>query len=94
MDMGNLDGEIGFPVAKQLPGKGEIQPNEIPTGKQVSYLYKGPYAQMETAYGTIAKWMEAQGHVPTGIVYEFYYNSPMEVPESELLTKIVFPVVK
>jgi hypothetical protein len=28
--------------------------------------------------------------VPAGVVYEYYYNSPMEVPESELLTKIEF----
>ncbi len=27
---------------------------------------------------------------PTGVVYEYYYNSPGEIPESELLTKVEF----
>jgi effector-binding domain-containing protein len=94
MDMENLDVEMGFPVAKRLPGKGEVQPSEIPAGKRVSYMYKGPYPQMESAYNALTEWMKNNGHVPTGMVYELYYNSPQEVPESELLTKIVFPLVK
>jgi effector-binding domain-containing protein len=38
------------------------------------------------------KWMTENGHQPTGIVYEFYLNSPMEVSEDELLTRVVFPL--
>ena len=45
---------------------------------------------MGPTYEAMAKWMNDNGHQPTGVVYEFYNNSPMEVPESELLTKIVF----
>lgn len=92
MDMENLDVEMGFPVAKPLAGRGEIKLSEIPAGKQVSCLYKGPYSQMEPVYNAITQWMNERGHVPTGVCYEFYYNSPMDVPESELLTKIVFPL--
>lgn len=92
MDMENLDVEIGFPVAKPIEGKGEVLSGQIPAGKQVSHLYKGPYAQMEPVYNALTQWMGENGHTPTGVVYEFYYNSPMDVPESELLTKIVFPV--
>jgi len=47
---------------------------------------------MEGVYNAMTEWMNANGHTPTGVVYEFYLNSPMEVPESELLTKIVFLV--
>ena len=53
-------------------------------------MYKGPYKDMESTYEALGKWMEAHGHIPTGVVYEFYYNSPTEVPESELLTEIEF----
>lgn len=92
MDMENLDVEMGFTVAKPLAGKGEIQASEIPAGKQVSCFYKGPYSQMEPVYNDMMQWINENGHTPTGVSYEFYYNSPMDVPESELLTKIVFPL--
>ncbi len=90
MDMENLDVEMGFPVSKPIAGRGEILSGEIPAGKQATCLYKGPYGQMGPAYDAMSQWMSENGHMPTGVVYEFYYNSPMDVPESELLTKIVF----
>ncbi|MFZ5974747.1 MAG: GyrI-like domain-containing protein [Bacillota bacterium] len=90
MDMERLDVEIGFPVANALPGKDGITASEIPAGKKAASMYKGPYMEMAPAYEAMTKWMEENGYQPAGVVYEFYYNSPMEVPESELLTKIVF----
>ncbi len=92
MDMEHLDVEMGIPVSKPLAGKGEIKAGSIPAGKQVSTVHKGPYTQMEGVYNAMTEWMTSQGYVPTGVVYEFYLNSPMEVAESELLTKIVFLV--
>lgn len=92
MDMQDLDVEMGFPVSKPLAGKGEINASKIPAGKQVSCMYKGPYSQMAPVYNAIMQWMNENDYTPTGVVYEFYYNSPADVPESELLTKIVFPL--
>lgn len=92
MDMERLELEIGFPVSKALPGKGDILAGHIPAGKQVSCMYKGPYMQMPPAYEEIQKWIKDNGYKPLGPVYEHYYNSPEEVSESELLTKIVFLV--
>lgn len=92
MDMDDLDLEIGFPVMKPLEGSDEIIRSEIPAGKYVSMLYKGPYTGMEKPYNEMMKWIEEQGCRPKGIAYEYYYNSPMEVPESELLTCIVMAV--
>jgi len=89
LDMQDLDLEIGFPVAKSLPAKGEIKSNEIPQGKYVSCMYKGAYSQMEEPYNEMFKWIEEKGYEQKGVYYEFYYNSPNEAPESELLTKIV-----
>ncbi len=92
MDMQNLDVEMGFVITKSLPGKGEIKAGEIPAGRQVFYLFKGPYKEMETVYNAMRRWIQENGYTPTGTVYEFYYNSPQEVPENELLTRIVFPL--
>lgn len=92
MDMERLELEIGFPVTKALLGKGDILAGSIPAGKQVSCMYKGPYMEMPPVYEEIEKWIKDNGYKPLGPVYEHYYNSPEEVPESELLTKIVFLV--
>ncbi|AEG58364.1 GyrI-like domain-containing protein [Desulforamulus ruminis] len=92
MDMQDLDLEIGFPVAKALTGRNEIQPSEIPAGKQATCLYQGPYRQIEPAYQALMQWIQEKGLLPTGAAYEFYLNDPRETPESELLTKIAFPL--
>ncbi len=92
MDMEHLDVEMGFPVAQPLPGKGEIKAGSIPPGKQASCVYHGPYSDMEPAYEALTAKAALSGNTPTGVYYEFYYNAPGEVPDSELLTKIMFPL--
>jgi len=92
LDMQHLDVEMGFPVARLLPERGDIKAREIPPGKVVSSMYKGAYSSMEQPYKEMAKWIEDNGYTPTGISYEYYFNSPEQVPESELLTKIVMPL--
>ncbi len=92
MDMENLDVEMGFPVSKQLEGKGEIKAGMISAGKYVECMYKGPYAECAPVYDAMNKWIAEKGFKATGTSYEFYYNSPVEVPESELLTRIMLPL--
>lgn len=89
-DMENLEVEIGFPVAEELAGQGEILARQIPGGKKVIGIHHGAYQEMGSTYEAMMKWISERGLQPTGVVYEFYYNSPMEVPESELMTKIMF----
>ncbi|MDR1629709.1 MAG: GyrI-like domain-containing protein [Oscillospiraceae bacterium] len=91
MDMQNLDVEIGFPVARVLPAKGNIQAGLLPAEKVVFCMYRGAYGEMTPVYAEMARWTEDNALEPTGIVYEYYYNGP-DFPESELLTKIVMPV--
>jgi effector-binding domain-containing protein len=93
MDMEHLDVEMGFPVSGRLEGKGEIKQGEIPAGRYVECMYKGSYEKVgPIVYETMSKWMAENGLEATGTAYEFYYNSPADVPESELLTKVMFPV--
>ncbi|MDD4767791.1 MAG: GyrI-like domain-containing protein, partial [Desulfotomaculaceae bacterium] len=92
LDMQDLDVEMGFPVAGPLPGKGEVKAGEVPAGRYVSCMFKGPYNQMEPVYNEMNKWMQENNLEPTGIAYEYYYNGPQDVPESELLTRISLPV--
>ncbi|MGI6468279.1 MAG: GyrI-like domain-containing protein [Syntrophomonadaceae bacterium] len=90
MDMENLDVEMGFPVSSALPGRGEIKASQIPAGKKATALYVGPYQEIGPTYEAMTQWIKDSGEEPTGVAYEFYYNSPLEVPESELLTRVVF----
>lgn len=94
MDMENLDVEMGFPVAQLYPDKEDIKAGEIPAGKYACAIYKGPYAGMQEPYNQMFRWIEENGYQPAGACYEYYYNSPTEVPESELLTRIVMPVTE
>jgi effector-binding domain-containing protein len=92
LDMHNLYVEIGFPVSKIFPDKGKIKARKIPECRVVSMMYKGSYSDMSIAYDEMLKWMEGNGYEDTGIYYEYYYNSPIDVPENELLTRIVIPI--
>jgi effector-binding domain-containing protein len=92
MDIQDMDVEMGFPVARPLPGKGDIKAGEIVRGKVAWYMYKGPYSELEPVYNEIFRQIEEKGYQPKGVYYEYYYNSPGEVSESELLTRIVIPI--
>lgn len=90
MDMENLTVEIGFPVAKEMEGKGDITLRYIPAGKKATGFHKGAYHEIGPLYDKLAVWINQKGCDPTGVVYEYYYNSPQEIPESELLIKVEF----
>ena len=36
------------------------------------------YYNMDSSYEDLAKWINDRGFVPAGVVYEYYYNSPLE----------------
>ena len=92
MDMQDLDVELGFPVARELPGKGDITPGQIPGGKAATCLHIGPYSDVGAAYDALTAFTKAEGYKPTGIAYEMYLNDPGEVPEAELQTLVLFPL--
>lgn len=90
MDMQNLDVEIGMPVAHPIAGRDRVQPSEIPAGKYATCTHIGPYPEVGKAYDKLAEFVMANKVSPSGIAYEYYLNSPEEVPESELVTKVAF----
>jgi effector-binding domain-containing protein len=95
MDMQDLDIEVGFPAGKKLQAKGDVRPGEIPAGKMATCVYTGPYGDgMKAAYEALGKYVEEKRQVPTGVVYEIYFNSPMDTPPEKLQTQIVFPLKK
>jgi effector-binding domain-containing protein len=91
MDMADLDVEMGFPVASQLPGSGDIRYAPVPGGLRAFCMYQGAYGQMAPVYGELAEWIGRHGFVPVGTAYEYYFNGP-DFPEEQLLTQIVMPL--
>ena len=92
MDMQDLDMGIGFPVARSLPGKGEIAPGEIPGGRYATCLFTGPYSELGMAYDALNQWVTENGYTPSGVVYEMYLDDPSQTPPQELKTLILFPL--
>jgi effector-binding domain-containing protein len=93
LDMQNLDVEIGFPVTKKLPAKGQIRPSELAAGPAARTLFIGPYSEMGPAYEELKRFAETNGREPTGVAIEYYLNGP-ETPPEKLETRIVFPLKK
>ena len=93
LDMNDLDIEMGFPVPGEVAPGEDVQFRVLPEGYQIETIYKGPYSGMIEAYTQMQEWMDREGYDVAGPVFE-YYLTPPEVPESEHLTKIVFPVSK
>ena len=91
MDMQNLDVEFGFPVARPLPGKSNIQSGSIPARKVVIYMYRVAYSEMAPVYDEMVKFSADHRLKPVGTAYEHYYNGP-EFPVSDMLTMLVMPV--
>jgi len=88
-DMENLDVEMGFPVYKSLPGKGDIQSSYLPEMKAIYSMHRGPYLEAEATYVEMMKWAEDNNLKQTGTFYEYYFNSPLDQDESDLLTMIL-----
>lgn len=90
MDMEHLEVEIGFPTMEEIQGSGEVVAVMIPAGKKAVGYHKGAYGEIAPVYDKLAAWAVDKGHIPSGIAYEHYFNSPGEIPESELLTRVEF----
>lgn len=94
-DMQDLDVEMGFPVAKKLPEKGEVKAGMIPAFENAACItHKGSYNSLDETYGQIYKYIEDNGLEVSGAHYDFYVSDPDNTPESELITRIMIPVKK
>lgn len=89
-----LEWEVGAAFVGDLEGEGRIQIKTVPEHTAVSTVFKGPFSEANSLYGSMLEYAASKGYEIAGSVLESYLNSPDEVPESELLTEVQFPVVK
>jgi len=89
-----LEWEVGAAFLGKLEGEGDIQIKTIPQHEAVTTVFKGPYGEAASVYMKLVEYATKEGYQLAGPPLESYLNSPDEVPESELLTEIRFPVIK
>jgi effector-binding domain-containing protein len=94
LDAQSLDIELGVPVSGNLPGRDDIKAGETFSGNAVVYMHEGPYTDLKPVYQKIFDWIGKNGCTPKGLYYEYYFNSPGDVAENKLATRIVIPVEK
>lgn len=90
-DLEHLDVEMGFPVAKPIPGKDDIAGYTIPVQKAVSGLFLGAYEASDPLMFEIMNWIKEHGYEQQGEIYNYYLNDTDRSIE-ELLTQIVVPI--
>jgi len=83
--------KVGFKIARHLTGKDDIKSVVLPTGKIVSCLYRGSYAELASLYNEMSGWIKANGFKSKGTSVEYYYTGP-DVPEMEQVTRIEMPL--
>jgi len=92
LDMADLDIEIGFPVAREVEERDDMQPNIIPKGKYITCMHIGAYSKMEYAYFALKSFAKENGYETEETAYEFYLNGPDETTEDNYKTRIIIPV--
>ena len=85
---GEMDVEVGIPVAAALSGNGQIQPGVMPAGRYASLIYVGTGY---TGSGALTRWAIENGHafdqwnVPNGTAYRARYERYLTDPKVQPL---------
>jgi effector-binding domain-containing protein len=85
---GEMDVEVGIPVATALPGNGRVNPGVLPGGRYASLVYVGTGY---TGSGALTRWAMENGHVfdewdvPNGTAYRTRYERYLTDPKIQPL---------
>lgn len=92
----DVDVEVAFPVAVNVPAKGEFKCYDLSGYDHVATtIHKGSYDTIPSAYNALMRWIEANGYQVAGPSREIYFTDPSTgVPPSEYVTEVQFPVEK
>jgi effector-binding domain-containing protein len=84
--------EVAWPVLGNVRGSRDIKVYELPGGKMVHTIHKGPYESCEPTYQKLFAWIETQGLHISGPIREVYPNDPRVVKPEDIITEIFVPV--
>jgi AraC-like DNA-binding protein/predicted transcriptional regulator YdeE len=77
-------------VTKPFVPTGEFGVLKIPAGRYAVYTLKGSYSGLQELYSRI--WIDFPCELRHGVAFEEYLNSPHNMIEDDLLTKIFIPI--
>jgi len=90
--------ELWAPVAAQTP---ELPADDSGCGVKrcpehlvASATHVGPYETIPETYEPLVQWIAGHGYEIAGPPEELYFSDPEEVPPSEYVTEVRFPVAK
>ncbi|HBQ28944.1 MAG TPA: AraC family transcriptional regulator [Desulfotomaculum sp.] len=89
-----MEYEAGVPIVGEVREEGRIKIKRIPAQQVLTTIHKGPYREIEPVYKALMEYIMKNVYEIVGAPMEIYLNDPREVPESELLTEVQFPVLK
>jgi effector-binding domain-containing protein len=84
--------EVAWPVSGTVNGSGEIRVYELPGGKMVRTVHRGPYETCESTYLRLFSWIEEHHLRIAGPIREIYPNDPREIKPEEIITEILVPI--
>jgi DNA-binding transcriptional MerR regulator len=90
---GTLAAAIGWPVPRDVPGKGRIEFETLPATRALVMKHIGPFSALGNSYRLMSEVMDENGITPTGAPREVYITDPKEVSDpNQYETLIVWPV--
>ena len=88
-----MEYDVGIPFHGKAQDEGRIRIRIMPQHHVLFVVHKGPYQEIEAAYGMMMEHIMKESKEMIGAPREIYLNNPMEVPENELITELQFPIV-
>jgi len=85
--------EVAWPVSGTVRESGGITAYELPGGKMVRTMHRGPYETCEPTYLALFAWIADQELRIAGPIREIYPNNPHEVAPEDILMEIMVPVL-
>lgn len=88
-----LDVEIGFPVAPDVEGDGEVSIRVCPAARAAVLEHRGPHAGLPAVFEPLHGWILEHELDPGAPVREIYVTSPADTAdESAYVTRICWPL--
>lgn len=85
--------EVAWPVSGAVRGSGGITAYELPGGKMVRTMHRGPYETCEPTYLALFAFIADRELRIAGPIREIYPNNPHEVAPEDILMEIMVPVL-
>jgi effector-binding domain-containing protein len=81
MPNGTVDVEAGFPVRGAFVPAGDVIRSELPPGRVVTGLHRGPYEKLAETYAQMSGWAAQQGLTLADSLWEVYLTDPEREPD-------------